>query len=380
MSGRPLRVLVAPDSFKGTIPATVVAAALARGWRRIRPGDTLLLSPLADGGEGTLDAIEPAGGWTRETARVRDPLGRPVDAAWLRSLDGTRAVVELAEAIGLGRVAEEERDPVGASSAGLGDLLRAVLATGATELVVGIGGSATTDAGRGMLEALGLRVAPGDALVSLAGLDPALGAVELRIASDVTNPLLGPEGAAAVYAPQKGASPEQVALLEARNAAFAELVERAVGRRLRELPGAGAAGGVGFGLLALGGSVASCAIVPGVELVMAATGFDERLATADLVLTGEGRIDAQTGAGKAVLGVARTAAAAAVPCVAIGGSVEPEGAALLAELGARSVPLHEGAVTIEAARAAGDLPVERIGARLAEDATLLAMIQRRAGR
>ncbi|MFM2105415.1 MAG: Glycerate kinase [Chloroflexota bacterium] len=364
---RPAVVVLAPDSFKGTLPADEVAAALARGWRSVRPGDEVRLAPLADGGEGTLDAIEAAGGWHRERTVVHDPLGRPVEAAWLRSLgpaDGSRGVVEMAEGSGLSRVAPAERDAVRASSGGLGELIVAALDAGVRELLVGIGGSASTDGGRGMLEALGARVDGGR--LDLDDLEPRLAALSVRVASDVVNPLLGEHGAAAVYGPQKGATtPAIVATLERRLAAWASAVESATGERVRDLPGAGAAGGVGFALLALRGRVRGFALEPGVELVMEATGFRDRLAGADLVLTGEGRIDGQTAFGKTVAGVARLARELGVRCVAVGGSATPDGRAALEALGAETLALGGGHGTLSEARAAGTEPLERAAAGIA---------------
>ena len=377
---RPLTVVVAPDSFKGSLTSVEVARALAAGWARARPGDTVLLAPLADGGEGTIAAIEAAGGWEPIEALVHDPLGRPVTARWLRSADGSRGVVEMAQASGLSLVAPAERDPVRALTRGTGELVLAALDAGVRRLTLGIGGSATTDGGIGCLEALGAAweadppgagaprlpgPVPDLARVSLAGLDPRLAGLELRIACDVANPLLGPTGAAAVYGPQKGAHPACVALLDAWLARWADALEAAAGRAERDTPGAGAAGGLGFGLLCLRDRLHSLELVPGVELVMAETDLDAKLAGADLVLTGEGRIDAQTAFGKTALGVARRAAAAGLPCIAVGGGVEPEGAAALAAAGAVAVPVAELPQTVEAAMAAGPGPLERAGERLA---------------
>ncbi|HXI46894.1 MAG TPA: glycerate kinase, partial [Candidatus Acidoferrales bacterium] len=193
--------------------------------------------------------------------------------------------------------------------------------------------------------------------------------VALRIACDVTNPLLGPTGAAATYGPQKGASPAQVRELDARLAAWAALVGDATGTDERETPGAGAAGGTGFGLLSIRRAFGSLELVPGVELVMTATGFAAALGEADLVITGEGRIDAQTAHGKTALGVARRAHEAGVPCIAVGGGVEPDGTAALTGLGARAVPVHEQPIPVEVAMAAGAAPVEACGERLARDIT-----------
>jgi glycerate kinase len=364
--GRPLTILITPDSFKGSLTSVEVARALAAGWARARPDDRLVLAPLADGGEGTLVAIEAAGGWTWQEAAAHDPLGRPLVARWLRSADGTRAVVELAAASGLSRLAAVEQDPAGASTYGTGEVLRAVLDAGVRRIDLGVGGSATTDGGRGILAALGLgmTVEP-EVVVHLDGLDTRLADVSLRIACDVTNPLLGPRGAAAVYGPQKGAGPAEVAELDAALERWADALESATGRRERETPGAGAAGGATFGLACLRDRFAGFAIVPGVDLVMEAADFAAKLAGADLVLTGEGRIDGQTAFGKTALGVARRAAAAGVGCIAVGGGVEPDGIAALAAVGAVAVPVVERPQPVEEAMAAGAAPLERCGERLA---------------
>jgi glycerate 2-kinase len=358
-------ILIAPDSFKGSLTSAEVARALADGWRRARPTDEILLCPLADGGEGTLAAIEAAGGWAWQEATVHDPLGRSITARWLRSDDGTRAVVEMAEGSGLSRLAPGERDAVTASSIGTGELVCAALDAGVRHMTLGIGGSATTDGGAGLLAGLGADVDRDAPRADLSGLDPRLAGVTVQVACDVSNPLLGPSGAAAVYGPQKGADPEQVADLDARLAHYADALEGAVGRRERNTPGAGAAGGVGFAMLAIQDRFASFALRPGVELLMEATDFGARLATAHLVLTGEGRIDAQTGFGKTALGVARQAQVAGVPCIAVGGGVEPEGIEALAAVGAVAVPVVERPQTVEAAMAAGTAPLERLGERLA---------------
>jgi len=358
-------VLIAPDSFKGSLTSVQVARALAEGWSLGRPDDSVVLCPLADGGEGTLEAIAAAGGWAWQETTVTDPLGRQIRARWLASDDGTHAAVEMAEASGLSRVATGERDAIRASSVGTGELLRAAIDAGATSLVLGIGGSATTDGGAGLLRGLGA-VADRDAGVAdLSGLDPRLARVDLAVACDVSNPLLGPTGAAAVYGPQKGASPSDVEELDRRLAAYADAVESAGGRAVRGMPGAGAAGGVGFALLAIGDRFRSFALRPGIDLVFEATSFADRLAHADLVITGEGRIDAQTGFGKTALGVARRATEAGVPCIAVGGGVEVAGIEALAAAGAIAVPVVEGPQTIETAMSAGTAPVVRCGERLA---------------
>jgi glycerate kinase len=216
-----------------------------------------------------------------------------------------------------------------------------------------------------LLQGLGAVCDRETARADLADLDPRLGGIDLAVACDVTNPLLGPSGAAAVYGPQKGASAEDVVELDRQLAFYADALEAAAGRRVRDTPGAGAAGGVGFGLLAIAGAFRSFALRPGVELLMEATDFDQKLAQADLVVTGEGRIDAQTAFGKTALGVARRAAAANVPCIAVGGGVEPDGIDALAAVDAVAVPVTERPQSVEAAMAAGTGPLERCGERLA---------------
>jgi glycerate kinase len=363
-----LVVLIAPDSFKGSLTSVQVAEAIAEGWRRVRPADEITLAPLADGGEGTLEAIAATGAWAWQDAATSDPIGRPVIARWLRSADGARACVELASASGLSRLTSDERDPFGASTRGTGRILRAVLDAGVQHIVLGIGGSATTDGGRGILEALGATVRDlpdGGFAIDLSGLDPRLAATELRIACDVTNPLLGERGAAATYGPQKGASAADVAALDARLARWAEALEDATRHRERDSAGAGAAGGTAFGLLCLADRFRLLELVPGVDLVVEEIGLGSMLAAADLVITGEGRIDAQTAFGKTALGVARLAQAAGVRCIAVGGGVEPEGVEALGRFGASVVPVWEQPVPLEVAMAAGAAPLIECGARIA---------------
>jgi len=345
-----------------------VARALAAGWARARPRDELLLAPLADGGEGTLVAIEAAGGWEWRESDTTDPIGRPIPATWLRSTDGRRAVVELATASGLSRLRADELDPLGATTRGTGTLLRAALDDGVREITLGIGGSATNDGGAGILEALGAVVSPDRGkteTIDLSGLDPRLAETHLRIACDVTNPLLGERGAAATYGPQKGATPDHVAELDRRLGHHADALELATGRVERDTPGAGAAGGTGFGLLSVSDHFASLALVPGIDVVMTAADFDGKLARAHLVITGEGRIDEQTAFGKTALGVANRASAASVPCIAVGGGVTTEGIEALRSVGAVVVPVVERPQGVDEAMAAGPDPLERCGERIA---------------
>jgi glycerate kinase len=318
-----VRVVVAPDSFGGTLSAEEAAEAIAAAWPA--PHETHRV-PLSDGGPGFLDALPG----TRVTALVQDPLGRPVLAAFL--LDGTTAYVEAAQAAGLHLLDPEERDPTRTSTAGVGELVRAALDAGATRVVVGLGGTATNDGGRGFVEALG-------------DLE-ATGRPELVAATDVDNPLLGPDGATRVFGPQKGATGVQVEELELRLTAWADELEART-RPARDLAGAGAAGGLGFALLALGGGR-----VAGFDVVAAAVGLEELIRGADLVITGEGRLDGQSVRGKVVAGVSRLAAEHGVPCVAVAGEV------LLGrrEAGAAGLAATYALVDHDAAHARSDAP------------------------
>lgn len=324
-----MRVVIAPDKFAGTLSAAEAAQAMARGWRRRRPDDELVLVPMADGGEGTLAVVAAAvPGAERVTVEVADARGRPVDADWLRLPDG-RALVEAAQACGLWRLGPHERDPLTATSYGVGQLLKAAADSGASRIVVGLGGSATVDGGGGMATALGHRLLRADGNgVKVGGqhlLDvvrvvagPPLG-VPVTVAVDVTNPLLGDDGAAAVFGPQKGASPEDVALLERALASFADVVERDLpGGPWRDLPGAGAAGGLGFALAAFVGA----RLVSGAEAIADLVGLDAALDGAAVVLTGEGSLDAQSKAGKAPTFVAARAAAHGARAFAVAGRVQ----------------------------------------------------------
>lgn len=374
---RSLRVLVAPDSFKGSLSSVEVARSLTEGWRRARPDDELIPAPLADGGEGTLAAIAEAGGWEWQECPAHDPLGRPLTARWLRSVGGTRAALELAEASGLSRLpADEPRSPLAATSDGTGEVLRAILDAGVRDVVIGIGGSATTDGGAGILRALGVRFAsdqeqplpgpiPDISAVDLSGLDRRLSELRMRVACDVTNPLLGDLGAAAVYGPQKGAWPEDVEALDAWLTRFADLLEAASGAYARMTPGAGAAGGASFGLLCLAPRMASFELTPGVELLMQAIGFDAMLARADLVVTGEGSVDAQTAFGKTALGVARRSARAGVPCITVGGTVTPEGLAVMARERTAVMSVTDRPIELQQAMADAGPLVTAAGERLA---------------
>ena len=323
-----MRVLLAPDGFGGTLSPAAAASAMAAGWRTGAPGDVLDLAPLSDGGPGFLEVLAAAlPDAVLHDFSVDDPLARPVSASVL--LHGSTAYVESAAACGLHLLEPGERDPLATTTYGVGQLLVGALDAGATRIVVGLGGSATNDGGAGMLAALGLSrhdaagelLPPGGAalrrVARLAGApDGRLAGVELIAATDVDSPLLGLYGASAVFGPQKGASREDVALLDAALARWADVLEAALVTSVRDRPGAGAAGGLGAALFALGARRE-----PGIALVQSAVGLDARLAEADLVLTGEGAFDPSSLSGKVVSGVARLAAEHAVPCVVLAGDV-----------------------------------------------------------
>jgi glycerate 2-kinase len=321
-----MRVVVAPDKFKGSLTAAQVAARVAAGLTHAVPGVEVVQVPVADGGDGTLEAALSAG-YRRVPVRAEGPTGEPVDTAYAER-DGV-AVIELADVSGLRRLPGGRLAARAASSYGTGQVIRAALDAGCRRIVLGIGGSACTDGGAGLVQALGGRLADagggevgrgGAALAAVRSLDlsgrhRALAEAEVVVASDVDNPLLGPRGAAAVYGPQKGASPADVAELDASLARWADAVNRATGTDAAGTPGAGAAGGVGFAALAVLGA----RLQPGIDLVLDLVRFREALPGARLVICGEGSLDAQTLHGKAPAGVAAVARAAGVPVVAVAG-------------------------------------------------------------
>ena len=368
--GRP-RVVLAPNAFKGSLDALGVALAVGTGIARTRPDACLDLLPVADGGDGTVEAALAAG-FDSVPVHVAGPTGEPVDARWARR--GSSAVVEMAETCGLALLPGGVPAPGTATSRGLGEAVRSALDAGCTEVVLGIGGSASTDGGAGFLAALGgqfldSRGRPlpdgGAALadleaVDLTGLHPALAEARVVVACDVDNPLLGTDGAAAVYGPQKGITPDQVPVLDAGLARLVALVPDGDGLAAR--PGAGAAGGVGFAALLLGAELA-----PGIDLVLDLIGFDTVVAGADLVVTGEGSLDAQSLHGKAPVGVASRAARHGVPVVAVCGRRDLTDA----DLGAAGIGAAHALLDLDpdVARCIADpVPLlERLGARVAAD-------------
>ncbi|MEU6289151.1 MULTISPECIES: glycerate kinase [unclassified Streptomyces] len=372
------RVLVAADKFKGSLTAVEVAERVTAGLRRVVPDVRVEALPVADGGDGTV-AAAVAAGFERREVRVAGPLGDEVTAAF--ALREDTAVVEMAEASGLQRLPEGVLAPLTASTYGSGELLRAALDAGARTIVFGVGGSATTDGGAGMLAALGARfldadgepVAPGGgglaslASADLSGLDPRLSGVELVLASDVDNPLTGPKGAPAVYGPQKGASPQDVAALDAALAHFAKVLAQVegVGARAAEYaasPGAGAAGGIGYGALLLGARFR-----PGIEVMLDVLGFAPALERAGLVITGEGSLDEQTLHGKAPAGVAAAARAAGKEVVAVCGRLALPADALGRAGIRRAYPLTAVEPDVEKCIAEAGPILERVAEGIARD-------------
>jgi glycerate kinase len=334
--GKAVRVVIAPDSFKGSLTAWDAAVAMEEGVKRLWPQAETVLVPMADGGEGTTEALVRATNGTLKTVTVTGPLGEAVTASFGILGDGKTGVLEMAAAAGLYLVPDEQRDPRVTTTYGVGELIRAALDAGCQRLVIGIGGSATNDGGVGMAQALGGHFLAADGReigwgggslvhlkrIDLKDLDPRLGQVEIKVACDVDNPLCGPRGAAAIYGPQKGATPEMVAELDTNLAHLAQVILNDLGMDVLDIPGAGAAGGLGAGLIAYFGAT----LMPGVDMVIEAVGLRERMCGASLVLTGEGKIDAQTAFGKTPAGVARVAKEAGVPVLAIAGGIGDDAA------------------------------------------------------
>ncbi|MBI2432233.1 MAG: glycerate kinase [Candidatus Hydrogenedentes bacterium] len=326
-----MKIVVAPDSFKEALSAPAAAHAIAEGWRRVFPDAEIVLAPMADGGEGTMDALLAAAGGHSVSLAVTGPLGTPVEAEYALLADGRAAVIEMARASGLPLVPPALRDPRITTTRGTGELLAHALDHGVSRVLLGIGGSATNDGGAGFARALGYRLLDakgcelppgGAALLNLAHIDaserhPRLEEAEILVACDVDNPLCGPHGASHIFGPQKGATPAMVEELDAALHHFGEVLRADLGRDVSNVPGSGAAGGLGAAALAF----TNARLESGVSLVAEVAGLREKLRRADLVLTGEGRLDGQTARGKTVLGVVRLASQAGLPVVALAGSL-----------------------------------------------------------
>lgn len=368
-------VLLAPDKFKGTLSGAEVAASLAEGIHRRRPGTDVIAVPVADGGDGSLAAFEAAG-FERVAVVATDAAGRLAPAWYVRR--GDAAVVELAQVAGLAGLGGALA-PLTASSRGLGEAIAHALDAGCTRIVAGIGGSASTDGGVGLLQALGARVRDGSGAevgpgaagaatatsLDLSNLHERIAQARIEIACDVDNPLTGPQGAAAVYGPQKGADPDQVSQLDEALEHWADLVARATGRDLRASPGAGAAGGVGFGAIAVLGA----RLRPGAQLILEQLAFADALARASLVVTGEGSLDEQTLRGKAPAAVAAAGRAAGVPVIAVAGRCLLDAPQLHAAGFERVYTLLDEADTPQQALDDAAVLLQRIGARLGDRLT-----------
>ncbi|EKY3117015.1 glycerate kinase [Cronobacter turicensis] len=328
------KIVIAPDSFKESLSAMDVAKAIEAGFREIYPQASYVCVPMADGGEGTVEAMVAATGGRIITTPVTAPLGNQVDGFFGLLGDGETAVVEMAAASGLHLVPNAQRDPRITTSFGTGELILAALEQGVKAIIIGIGGSATNDGGAGMMQALGARfldgegreLAPGGAALAglerldFSALDPRLAQVSVTVACDVDNPLCGEKGASAVFGPQKGATPEMVPALDAALRRFGERLEAATGKAIISAPGAGAAGGMGAALLGM----LNAQLRPGIEIVIESLGLAQAVRDADLVITGEGRLDSQSIHGKTPIGVARVAKQFQRPVVAIAGSLTPD--------------------------------------------------------
>ncbi|MBN2210390.1 MAG: glycerate kinase [Sedimentisphaerales bacterium] len=334
-----MKIIIAPDSFKNSLSSIEACRAIAEGIRRVRPDTQIVEVPVADGGEGTVEALTAATGGTYRRFKVHGPLQEKVEAIY-GLLPDRLAVIEMAAAAGLPLVPEVQRNPLHTTTYGLGELMADAVEQGCQRLIIGIGGSATNDCGTGMAQALGVRFydrcsqliqqpMTGELMGQAAKIDMTeavkrLKGVSIRVACDVTNPLLGPKGAARVYSPQKGADPAGQEMLETNAAHIIDIIEAATGRAVRDTPGAGAAGGLGAGLMAFAGAK----LERGVDIVLDAARLDEKLTGADLVITGEGKLDGQTAFGKTIAGVAARARRQNIPVVALAGTVAPDAGAV----------------------------------------------------
>ncbi|PSL36262.1 glycerate kinase [Planomicrobium soli] len=368
-----MKIVVAPDSFKGSLSAQGVCKAVKEGIKAVFPDAEVIELPLADGGEGIMENMVYATGGKTVNTRAFDPLLRKIESAYGILGDGETAVIEMAQASGLPLLKEKERNPLVASSFGTGELIRAALDAGYRKFIIGIGGSATNDAGAGMLRALGMKFFDeagneleegGAALARLArfddsGLDSRIGESTFLVASDVRNRLCGPRGASAIFGPQKGATPEMVDELDAALGHFADIVSAQKGVDLRTFEGGGAAGGMGASLIAF----LDAELQSGIDLVMERIGFAEKIKGADLIITGEGRLDVQTFNGKLITGITKAAGKAAVPVVALAGSQNLSGAQV-AEIGlVAAFSIVSGPCTVEEAMAQAEpLIREKTGA------------------
>ena len=364
-----IRVVIAPDKFKGCLSAPEVARSMARGVYAACPEAEIDLIPMADGGEGTVEALVVATSGTFHEAIVTGPLGEPVRARFGVLNDGTTAVIEMATASGLVLVPFDRRDPRITSTRGTGELVRHALDLNCSRIILGIGGSATNDGGAGFAQALGVRLLdnednelpPGGlalsqlARIDAGKIDPRLAACRIQVACDVDNRLSGPSGASAIYGPQKGATLAMIKELDRALAHLARIIERDLGPKVAEIPGGGAAGGLGAGLVGFAGG----SLTPGVELVIAAVRLEAHMRQADLCLTGEGAIDASSAYGKTAVGVSRVARKLGIPCLALAGMIGEGAEAVLAEGIDAYVSIAPGPGPFEAAITHAEVRLER---------------------
>ena len=369
-----MKVVIAPDSYKGCLSALEVAKAMERGVLSVFPSAEVRKIPIADGGEGTVAALVTATNGQLRQTEVTDPLGNKIIAHWGVLGDGRTAVIEMAAASGLPLVPKEKRDPRVTTTYGTGELIKAALAEGLAKIIIGIGGSATNDGGTGMARALGVRfldaagqevAAGGGSLAEICqidttGLDPRLKNTEIVVACDVDNPLCGTRGASAVFGPQKGATPEMVQQLDAGLAKYASCARQATGRDVAEKAGAGAAGGLGAGLMFF----TPAQLKPGVEIVLDAVGFSDIVRDADFVITGEGRTDFQTAFGKAPVGVAKVAKTHGAPVFCISGGLGDGADDVLAQGIDAVMSICDRPLSLEECMAAGAQLIEPAAARL----------------
>jgi glycerate kinase len=360
-----MKIVIAPDSFKGSLTAEQAALSIERGIRRVIQGCTIDKIPIADGGEGTVEAMVSATGGRKFKAKVRGPLEEEVEGCFGILGDGLTAVIETACVSGLTLVPPEKRNPMLTTTYGMGQLISKALDRGCRKFIIGLGGSATVDGGTGLLSALGVEfldkkgqpIGPGGGGLSMlsqidpSGLDPRAKECEFLVACDVDNPPCGVRGAAAVFGPQKGATPEMVGLLEEGLKNYGEIIKGTTGREVLNTPGAGAAGGLGAGLMAF----LDARLEPGIDIILKAVGFEDRIKDADLILTGEGSIDRQTLHGKAPMGVALVAGKHNVPVVAVAGTVKGNITPLYSHGFAAVVGICSGPMTVEQAMKNADV-------------------------
>ena len=369
-----MNILIAPDSFKECLSARQVAEAIKRGIERILPEVAFQISPMADGGEGTVQSVIDATGGELVHLRVRDPLMREIGSFYGITGDGSTAVIEMASASGIELLAPSERDPWITSTYGTGQLIADALKKGVKTILMGIGGSATNDGGAGMAEALGVRFSYSDhrssgrgggslgelKQIRMEGLNPLIKDTEIRVACDVSNPLTGTEGASAVYGPQKGADPAMVRKLDSNLEHFAGVIEEQLGIKVEKVPGSGAAGGLGAGMMAF----LDAQLTRGFDLVAETVRLEQKVMKADLVITGEGKIDAQTQYGKTPYGVAQLARKHKIPVLGVGGTIE-KGAEILYDQGFDVImPIMEKPVDLAFALANAEYLLENTGERI----------------